>query len=372
MYRDLIFVSLSLVTWGIGESAFLYFQPIYLQELGASPLVIGGIFSAVGVAMTIAHIPAGYLADRINRRDMLWTSWMLGLIAGILMATARSLPVFVIGMLIYGFTAFVVSPLNSYITAARGKLSIGRVITLISAMYNLGAIIGPIIGGQIGEKYGIKTIYMFSVVTFACSLVLILQIKPQKISSERSKSLFQIVKNRKFLGFLILVLFSMFAMYLPYPLTSVYLRDIKSISLQSIGLLGSLGSVGNVIISLLLGSVQPILGVLIGQSAAIMFSMFLWKGTNLYLFGFGFFLYGGYRAARGLSTAIVNQFVDESNMGLAYGINETANAIGIILAPLLAGYLYERTPPLMYITSIVLGLIVILLWIIAKRKGEMR
>ena len=37
MSADLILVAFSLFTWGIGEGMFFYFQPIYLQELGADP-----------------------------------------------------------------------------------------------------------------------------------------------------------------------------------------------------------------------------------------------------------------------------------------------------------------------------------------------
>ena len=42
MTKDLILVAVSLFTWGLGEGIFIYFQPLYLQKLGASPVAIGG------------------------------------------------------------------------------------------------------------------------------------------------------------------------------------------------------------------------------------------------------------------------------------------------------------------------------------------
>ena len=51
MINDFTLLIFSLITWGVGESAFMYFQPLYLQELGASPLVIGGILGSMGLAM---------------------------------------------------------------------------------------------------------------------------------------------------------------------------------------------------------------------------------------------------------------------------------------------------------------------------------
>jgi hypothetical protein len=34
MSRDLILVALALMTWGVGEGMFLFFEPLYLQEMG--------------------------------------------------------------------------------------------------------------------------------------------------------------------------------------------------------------------------------------------------------------------------------------------------------------------------------------------------
>ena len=78
MARDLILVAISLFTWGLGEGAFLSFQPLYLQQLGADPLRIGAILGGYGLAATLAHIPAGYIADRLGRRPVMWAAWIVG------------------------------------------------------------------------------------------------------------------------------------------------------------------------------------------------------------------------------------------------------------------------------------------------------
>ena len=111
----------SLFTWGIGEGLFFYFQPIYLQKLGASPVGIGSILGAAGLIMAFTQLPAGYLADRFGRRRLIWISWVTGCIATLIMASANSLNIFIIGILMYAFTSFVMPPMNSYITHARGK-----------------------------------------------------------------------------------------------------------------------------------------------------------------------------------------------------------------------------------------------------------
>ncbi|MCJ7715519.1 MAG: MFS transporter, partial [Anaerolineales bacterium] len=110
MTRDFLYIIFSLFTWGLGEGMFMYFQPLYLEELGASPLSIGAILGIVGVAMTVVHIPAGYLSDRIGRRKLIWASWITGIIATVIMAAARSLIFFSNGIIIYAATIFVLAP----------------------------------------------------------------------------------------------------------------------------------------------------------------------------------------------------------------------------------------------------------------------
>ena len=149
MNIDLILMSASLLTWGIGEGMFLIFQPIYLQQLGANTMTIALVFGLFGLAMMVTHIPAGHLSDRIGRKPLLVAAWAAGVLAALIMALARNLPVFIAGMLLYGFTGFVAAPMNSYITAARGSLSPVRAMTLLSAAYSLGAVLGPISGGWI-------------------------------------------------------------------------------------------------------------------------------------------------------------------------------------------------------------------------------
>ena len=73
---------------------FLIFQPIYLTQLGANPQTIGMILGASGFAMMIAHIPAGYLADKIGRKPVLISAWVSGVLATWIMALSPNLNFF--------------------------------------------------------------------------------------------------------------------------------------------------------------------------------------------------------------------------------------------------------------------------------------
>ena len=155
MSTNYILILLSLFTWGLGDGLFYYFQPLYLQQFNINPVMIGSILSISGLSMALIQIPFGYLTERFTARRIMWFGWTIGTIAVWIMALAKTLPLFIVGMIFYGFSA--VSAATTHFTIqARGKLSIERALTLSSACYNAGTIMGPMIGGWIGESFGFK------------------------------------------------------------------------------------------------------------------------------------------------------------------------------------------------------------------------
>jgi MFS family permease len=328
---------------------FLLFQPVYLQELGAQPVEIGVILGAFGAAMTLTHIPAGHIADRIGRRPMLIAAWLVGSVATLTMALALNLTFFVVGMLLYGLTTFVMSPLDSYSTAARGRWSVGRAITFVSMMFNAGAVIGPLIGGRIAEQYGFRVVYFVSAGLFVLSTITVQFISSQpRDHHDPDSPPAALLKNRAYLGFLAVFFFVAFAAYVPQPLAQNYLRNQQGLSLSAIGDLISIFYLGATLLNFLLGQLSARTGFLLGQLAVAAFAAILWRGFGFAWFALGYLLLGAYRPMRSLGVAQVRAFVHPSQMGLAYGIAETLSGASMLLAPPLAGLLYSRDPALMF------------------------
>lgn len=339
-------------TWGIGEGMFFYFQPIYLKELGADPIRIGAILGGFGLMMVISHIPAGYLADRVGRKPVLVSAWVIGLVATWIMALATSLPIFIVGLFIYGFTMFVMSPLNSYITAARGRLSVGRAITLISASFNLGMVLGPWLGGQVGEQFGLRQNYVIAGFLLMISTIVILFLHPQPIERvSHAESYNGWLRAPRYWYYVGAILLAAFAMYLSQPLAPNFLVEQRSISLEQTGLLYSVTSLGVVLLNLILGSFPARTGFLIGQAAVGAYALILWQATGFPWYVLGFLLLGGFKTARNLGIAQVRELVPQATIGLAYGLTETVGGIAVILAPVLAGYLYTQQPTWMFALS---------------------
>ena len=357
MSRNLLLLGLALMTWGVGEGMFLSFVPLYLEKMGANPQEIGNILGIIGMAMAAAHLPAGYLSDRIGRRPLLFLAWFMGLASAWTMALSQTLNMFILGAAIYGLTAFVSSPLNSYITAARGKWSVGRAITLISALYNIGAILGPLLGGWIGSRTGLHNNFQATAYAFMLSTAIILFIQPQPV--ERSAPGSDPARpagllNRRYLLFLGVTFLAMFAMVLAQPLSQNFLQNQRGLDLVQIGQLLAARSAGVVLLNLTLGHLSARRGFLLALVGMILFTILLWQGAGFWWFLGGYFLLGSYQTARSLANAQGRALVESANMGLAYGMIEMTIALATILAPPIAGFLYTQNPTSIYTTSLVL------------------
>jgi MFS family permease len=373
MNPSVLMLGISLFIWGIGEGMFLLFQPIYLQQLGASPVGIGVILGVGGLFMALASIPAGYLSDRFGARPLIWLSWLIGLAAAGVMALADSLIVFVLGLALYGLTSFSLAPMNSYVTRARGKWSVGRAITLISASFNLGAVSGPIIGGAIGDRYGLKTVFLMATGFMFISTMLIFFIKKQPIERRQvDDASTRLMANMRFWSFVGIILLVMFSLYLPQPLTPNYLQNQRGYSLSVIGRLGSLGNLGNAILALALGALDARLAFLLSQGFVASFTLMLWLGNTPIIFGIGYFAMGGYKVARSMASALARSLVHPAEIGTAYGITETANSVAVFLAPILAGVIYQTNPSGIYkigLTLILISMIISYI-LIPKTKNQ--
>lgn len=351
MNRNLLLVAISLFIWGTGEGLFFYFQPIYLQELNADPLMIGTILGGMGIAMTLAQIPAGYLSDRFGSRTIMWGSWILGTISAWVMAFANALPAFVVGLIMYGLTSFVLAPMNSYITSVRGNLSVGRSLTFASGLYNVGAILGPVAGGLIADKLGLKSVYMIAGILFLLSTLVILFVKKVSethaadLESTRAKGL---LKNTRFLGFLGITLITVFVLYLPSSFTPSYLQNQQEFSKSTIGILGTFANLGNAVAVLALGGLRASTAFIISQVWVLIFTIIFLVAKLPAWFGIGYFFYGGFKLCRAMILTIARSLIHPGETGLAYGMVETASAIAVILAPVLAGILYDADPILIY------------------------
>jgi len=352
--RDLAVIAIALFLWGLGEGMFIYFYPLALQRWDTDPVQIGAVLSLIGVTMAVVQVPAGYLSDRFGTRPLIWAAFILGFASAVIMAAAQTLAMFVAGLLVYGFTSFVSAPMNSYVTGKRGSWSIQRAVTFISASMQVGAIAGPMIGGWIGGTAGLDIVFRYSAGLFLGSTLVIFLVRRPEEQDQPANTMHLVspLANPRFIGMLVILFFTIFALSLPQQLTSIYLQEVHQLSLQQIGTTGTIASIGTAVIMFSLGSLRAPSGMLVGQLLIAGFSLLMWRGQSAAAFFTGYLFVGGYRLYRSMALAFARPLVNAGDIGLAYGMVETCNALAVILAPLAAGFLYNYNPQAVYAASL--------------------
>jgi MFS family permease len=354
--RNIPFIAVALLLWGFGEGMFFNFIPIYLdRQFLLNEARIGLVLGAFGFFMAITHIPAGRLADQIGRKPLLITAWLMGLISTLVMGIALSLPLFLVGLFGYGLTAFVSSPLSSYMTAARGNVPVGTILSMSTATFGMGMVLGPVTGGWIGDHYGMRMSFLVASAVFLLSNICMLFIERQPLDHhDPTAPPPHLHRNRQLVILFAVIGFSIFAMYLAQPLTPNFLTNVRGLSLSETGVVFTAGALGNSLMAIFLSRSQPRRGFLLGQTMVILFALCIWKGSSLPVFALGYFLLGGFRASRPMALAQARDLVHDSQMGFTYGIIETISSIILILTPVLAGLLYGIDPVIVYPLAIVL------------------
>ena len=353
---DLGILAVMMFIWGLGEGLFIYFYPLSLQRWEIDSVQIGAVLSLLGISMALVQAPAGYLSDRFGTRPLIRAACILGVIAAMIMAVANSLLFFIAGLIAYSLTSFINSPINSYVTAMRGNWSAQRGMTFVSGSFVLGSIVSPMLGGWIGQTAGLSTIFQYSAGLFTLATVIVFFARRPVIRQETQESRAPVIRslaNPRFVTLLVLIFFTIIAINMPLQLTSVYLQEVHHLSLQQIGITGTFAGLGTAVILFALGSMRAPVGMISGQLIIGLFCLSMWYGQSEVVFYAGYLFLGGYRLYRSMAMAAVQPLVKTSDLGLAYGLVDTGNALAVILAPLAAGFLYDYKPESVYSVSLI-------------------
>ena len=97
--------------------------------------------------------------------------------------------------------------------------------------------------------------------------------------------------------------------------------------------------------------------MIIGQVMVLFFALSMINGSGMGWFGFGYFMLAGYRLIQDHAGGLSRPLIHTGAVGIAFGLMETSASIAVILSPLLAGYLYEIQPSIIYAVCLVLVLI---------------
>lgn len=151
--------SLLVLTLGVAHGAIVSFLPLLVQERG---LPDGSLFFTLyAVAAIVGRGPLGRLSDRLGHARVIAPLALLAVGAIVLLATARTLPWFLLAGICYGLTFGTAWPLLNALVVNHASLEVrGAAVGVISTGFDLGVAGGSFLGGLLVAPLGYGGMYV--------------------------------------------------------------------------------------------------------------------------------------------------------------------------------------------------------------------
>ncbi len=242
-----------------------------LYERTGSALALGGVGLVQVIPVILLTLPAGHLADRLNRKHIvLWTQLMLALCSlglAILSYTHGSLPIIYTCLLLIGVARAFNQPASDALLPQLVPLSIfSNAATWNSSAFQVATVLGPAVGGLLlaiqGRAVEVYVLDMLFSLARAL-LVALLIVKPIQAITETTsfKSLMRGVhfvwKDPIILGSIAL---DMFAVLLggAVALLPIFAKDVLQVGPTGLGWLRAAPSIGAILMAVALAYLPPL------------------------------------------------------------------------------------------------------------------
>ncbi|MEI9994141.1 MAG: TCR/Tet family MFS transporter [Rhizomicrobium sp.] len=189
MNKPLVVIFAAICLDAVGIGLIFPILPRLLEDVthtqDVAPYI--GIMTALYAVMQFIFAPVlGVLSDNLGRRPVLLISLGGAALNYVVMAFAPQLWMLFLGRAIAGLTSANVSVAMAYITDVSPEDERARRFGLFSAMFGIGFIIGPVLGGLLGDTW-LRLPFIAAAVLNACNLLLALFVLPESHTPARQK-----------------------------------------------------------------------------------------------------------------------------------------------------------------------------------------
>ena len=225
--KPLMIICLTVFIDLVGFGIMIPLLPYYAETAPffATPFEIGILFASYSLMQFIFAPVLGSLSDKYGRRPVLFFSILGSTIGYLLIGFAFALWMVFAGRIVAGITGGNISTAQAYIADVTSKENRAKGMGLFGAMFGLGFIFGPVIGG-IMSRYGIHVPFLFAAgLSFlnACFLFFILPETVNKDLYDREK-----LRRNRFVELIISLKDPQFG-----TLTAVYFFLVTSFSIMT-------------------------------------------------------------------------------------------------------------------------------------------
>ncbi|MER3396995.1 MAG: hypothetical protein C4316_00405 [Chloroflexota bacterium] len=131
--------------------------PLYAQSFGVSLSLVGLLVAGFGIARLLANLPAGILASRLGRRQVLFFGSLVSTLGGLLSALAASFEQLVAARMLSGVgSALFITSALTYVADVSTPATRGRYMSVYQSCFLLGITLGPVPGGFLADLLGLR------------------------------------------------------------------------------------------------------------------------------------------------------------------------------------------------------------------------
>ena len=351
----------------LGLTIVLPLLPFYAEKYGATPFVVGLLVTVYAFCQLISGPLLGRISDKVGRRPLLLVSQVGTFIGFLILGFSNTLWLVFLARVIDGVTAGNLSLAQAYISDVTKPEDRAKSFGLIGIAFGMGFLIGPAISGflaQFGYHYPIFAAAGLSATSILCTYFLLPRSVPNAVENVgpggrrlaivdwkayakyfRDPALSPLLKQIFFFFFCFSLFVSGFALFAerrfhwhglpfgPREVGYVYAyAGLLGLILQG-GLIGRLVKRFGEAPLVLAGFIAAMVGYLIlGYVSRITSLLAI---TVVYSFGTGIL--------RPALTSLITQNSDRREQGIVLGLTQSLNSLATISAPLLSGFLIERS-----------------------------
>ena len=361
--RNLLVCALGSFTTIIGMTLVLPILPLYVRDLGVEDPAAVTLWSGIAYAATFltAALTAplwGYLGDRFGRKPMLIRASLGMAVAMSLIGLAQDVTQLVLLRLLVGLLGGYASGSTILVAAQTPKDRSAWALGVLSSAIMAGTIAGPLIGGTLAQTIGVQGAFLATggliFLAFLGTTLFLKEIPRQgskSAKSKRSGSWAAVPQKPAVLALLSLSTLLMFATISVEPIIAEHVRTLTGTTDNTAiyaAVVFSLTAFGTILSGPNLGRLADRIGHLqvltMSLIAATLLLAAQYFADDLITFAILRFLTG--IALGGITPTVVatiRRLLPDTSVGLVLGYNVSAQYIGQVAGPILAGWLGGTT-----------------------------
>lgn len=339
----------------MGFSFVTPFMPLYIQEMGnlaseEAAFWAGIATSASGVAMFLSAPIWGIIADRLGRKPMVLRA-MFG--AGVVLALIGLAPniYYIVALrFVQGLLSGTVAAASALVASITPKERMPFAMGLLMAAVFLGTTMGPLLGGLAADNVGYKAAFFItSGLLVSGGIIVSIFVRerferPTEGQPASLGSLWRLAKSKEMLPLLMVLCMLHAGPQMVSPIIPLFIKEMdpagtvatsSGMAYSFMGIVATLSS----FITGRLGQRFTLKKILVFSclGTGLLYLLPMWSRTvtQLLLFvGLTGLFKGGIMTS---SNALVSFSAPRREQGIAYGVAQSANALGNGMGPLIGG-----------------------------------